>query len=109
MLESFLNWFIGKPESPIELAKKTLLNQEAVKCGLLLDDVDLDNGYVFIIGSRNITDSNNGYVVQFDSKNSSVLIKFKNDPIFFFDNEQEVVEIRDALKQLHGINNGSFA
>lgn len=103
MFSSILEYLIPRPKTPVELAVKKIEKQQFMR-GALGNDIDPKNRTHFIIGKITIMGSGMGSVcmeVSFDSSDSQATIKYDGDVMFYFNDKNDVLKIRQAIVDLH--------
>lgn len=102
MFEKILNLIFPPKLSDIELLIKHISDQQRVTT---LGKTDPENGSNFFISSFEYVNKYRrkykSINVMFDRKNNHVMVKKQNDIIFYSDNPEEILLIRQAIADCH--------
>jgi hypothetical protein len=101
MIQRILNYFFPTPKTMLDLAKEKILSQtHAFNNG---DRTDFNSDQFFVVGSlvpHKASQTFNSFNVMFDHDDETVAIKQDKTVLYFFNNKEEVKEIRKVLQEL---------
>lgn len=105
MFETIINWLLKANEQKTELEEAiSKISKQQIICNLGLSDLDVFNGTSFKIGQ---VKRYKGFVkfdhmtVYFKHNNKEVIIKYNDEIVFYFNNEEETKAIRQAITDTH--------
>lgn len=101
MFSRILESLIPRPLSAIEQAASKIRRQQFIRSGLS-QDFDPNTSTSFIVGkTTHIGPGTGRFNILFGKNDEQVSIKYEGDIIFYFDDKDEVAQIRQAIVHLH--------
>jgi hypothetical protein len=103
MINKILSLLFPEPKSEIEMAFEKILSMTYVS-NHSFEDLDPVNGSYFAVGRMKLTYASMGidYMnIMFSKNGEDVVIKYKDEIIYYFNTKDEVNQIRKAIIMTH--------